>query len=188
MQMRIIAGELKGRRLKTPEDNRVRPTADKVKEAVFSMISPWIYDSTAVDLFAGTGNLGLEAISRGASHVIFVDKDRRSIALIRENAAYCRVEDRCDIIWSDYRNAAAKISGKADIVFLDPPYGRGLLTDALQMVAETGLLCEGGIAVAEHAIDEKMPESFGRLTLIKSKRYGKIGISVYENTAELEEG
>ena len=92
--MRIIAGELKGRRLKTPEDNRVRPTADKVKEAVFSMISPWIYDSTAVDLFAGTGNLGLEAISRGASHVIFVDKDRRSIALIRENAAYCRVEDR----------------------------------------------------------------------------------------------
>ena len=68
--MRIIAGELKGRRLKTPEDNRVRPTADKVKEAVFSMISPWIYDSTAVDLFAGTGNLGLEAISRGASHVI----------------------------------------------------------------------------------------------------------------------
>ena len=177
--MRIIAGELKGRRLKTPEDNRVRPTADKVKEAVFSMISPWIYDSTAVDLFAGTGNLGLEAISRGASHVIFVDKDRRSIALIRENAAYCRVEDWCDIIWSDYRNAAAKISGKADIVFLDPPYGRGLLTDALQMVAETGLLCEGGIAVAEHAI--------GRLTLIKSKRYGKIGISVYENTAELEE-
>ena len=115
--MRIIAGELKGRRLKTPEDNRVRPTADKVKEAVFSMISPWIYDSTAVDLFAGTGNLGLEAISRGASHVIFVDKDRRSIALIRENAAYCRVEDRCDIIWSDYRNAAAKISG--DGVFSD---------------------------------------------------------------------
>ena len=90
----------------------------------------------------------------------------------------------------DFRSqyhAAAKISGKADIVFLDPPYGRGLLTDALQMVAETGLLCEGGIAVAEHAIDEKMPESFGRLTLIKSKRYGKIGISVYENTAELEE-
>ena len=99
--MRIIAGELKGRRLKTPEDDRVRPTAAKVKEAVFSMISPWIYDSTAVDLFAGTGNLGLEAISRGASHVIFVDKDRRSIALIRENAAYCRLEARCDIIWSD---------------------------------------------------------------------------------------
>ena len=93
--MRIIAGELKGRRLHTPDDDRVRPTTDKVKEAVFSMIAPWLCESVVADLFAGTGNLGLEAVSRGASRVYFVDKDRRSIALIRENVSYCKVEDRC---------------------------------------------------------------------------------------------
>ena len=185
--MRIIAGELKGRRLRMPDDNRVRPTADKVKEAVFSMISPWIYDSTAADLFAGTGNLGFEAISRGASYVYFADKDRRSIALVQENAAYCKVEDRCEILWADYRKAISKIGVPVDIVFLDPPYSKGMLTDALEIIAQTGFLSEGGIAVAEHGIDEKLPESFGSLTLIKNKRYGKIGISVYENTAVSEE-
>ena len=117
--MRIIAGELKGRRLKTPYDDRVRPTTDKVKEAVFSMISPYLYDSVAVDLFAGTGNLGLEAISRGARRVYFADKDRRSIALVRENTAYCRVEDRSVILWSDYRDALLKIEDPVDIIFLD---------------------------------------------------------------------
>ena len=83
-----MPGELKGRRLRTPDDDRVRPTTDKVKEAVFSMIAPWLYESVVADLFAGTGNLGLEAVSRGASRVYFVDKDRRSIALIRENVSY----------------------------------------------------------------------------------------------------
>ena len=83
--MRIIAGEFKGRRLRSPEDGRVRPTSDKVKEAVFSMLLPYLHDSTAVDLFAGTGSLGLEAISRGARMVYFADRDRRSIALVREN-------------------------------------------------------------------------------------------------------
>ena len=99
--MRIIAGEFKGRRLRSPEDRRVRPTSDKVKEAVFSMLSPYLYDSTAADLFAGTGSLGLEAISRGARRVYFSDRDRRSIALIRDNVAHCRAEDRSVILCSD---------------------------------------------------------------------------------------
>ena len=180
--MRIIAGELKGRRLHTPDDDRVRPTTDKVKEAVFSMIAPWLCESVVADLFAGTGNLGLEAVSRGASRVYFVDKDRRSIALIRENVSYCKVEDRCEILWSDYLSALSKMESPLDIVFLDPPYRRGLLVDALEAVAESEILSEGGIAVAEHPVDEILPETFGRLNLIKKKKYGKIGISVYENT------
>ena len=185
--MRIIAGELKGRRLKTPDDNRVRPTTDKVKEAVFSMISPYLYDSVAVDLFAGTGNLGLEAISRGARQVYFADKDRRSIALIKENTTYCKVEDRSVILWSDYRDALAKIRGPVDIIFLDPPYGSGFLEDALETIASCGILSDEGIVVAEHGIEENLPDSFGALSAIKKKKYGKIGISVYENAAVSEE-
>ena len=185
--MRIIAGELKGRRLRTPDDDRVRPTTDKVKEAVFSMIAPWLYESVIADLFAGTGNLGLEAVSRGASRVYFVDKDRRSIALIRENVSYCKVENRCEILWSDYHSALSKIEEPVDIVFLDPPYRRGILTDALEAVTEADFLSEGGIVVAEHAADEILPETFGGLTLIKKKKYGKIGISVYENAAVSDE-
>ena len=184
--MRIIAGELKGRRLKTPYDDRVRPTTDKVKEAVFSMISPYLYDSVAVDLFAGTGNLGLEAISRGARRVYFADKDRRSIALVRENTAYCRVEDRSVILWSDYRDALLKIEDPVDIIFLDPPYGSGFLEDALEMIASCGILSDGGIVVAEYAVGEELPDSFGALSVIKKKKYGKIGISVYENAVVSE--
>ena len=110
--MRIIAGELKGRRLVTPADNRVRPTTDKVKEAVFSMISAYLPDSVVVDLFAGTGNLGLEAISRGAKRAYFIDRDRASIAMVRENVKYCKVEDRSVIIWSDYVAGLKKINDK----------------------------------------------------------------------------
>lgn len=185
--MRIIAGDLKGCRLKTPDDNRVRPTADKVKEAVFSMISPYLYDSVAVDLFAGTGNLGLEAISRGARRVYFSDRDRRSISLIRENVSHCRAEDRSVIFCCDYKEALARIRETADIIFLDPPYRSGYLEDALESIVSCGVLAEDGIIVAEHALDEELPESLCSLSMVKKKKYGKIGISVYENAAVSEE-
>ncbi len=184
--MRIIAGEFKGRRLRSPEDRRVRPTSDKVKEAVFSMLSPYLYDSTAADLFAGTGSLGLEAISRGARRVYFSDRDRRSIALIRDNVAHCRAEDRSVILCSDFRDALRRFCEPIDIVFLDPPYDSGFLTDALKEISDGGILSDGAVVVAEHAAGESLPETFGKLTKVKSKKYGKIGITVYENAAEAE--
>ncbi len=185
--MRIIAGEFKGRRLKTPDDMRVRPTSDKVKEAVFSMISPYLYDSAAADLFAGTGNLGLEAISRGARRVYFSDKDRRSVSLVRQNVAHCRAEDRAVVLWADYKDALRRLEEPLDIVFLDPPYDSDFLEDALKRIESEGVLNEGGIVVAEHASGASLPEVLGKLTKIKSKRYGKIGISLYENAGEPEE-
>ncbi len=184
--MRIIAGEFKGRRLRSPEDGRVRPTSDKVKEAVFSMLLPYLHDSTAVDLFAGTGSLGLEAISRGARMVYFADRDRRSIALVRENVAHCRAEERSVILCSDYKDTLRRLQGPVDIVFLDPPYDAGFLTDALGEIDARGILSEGAVVVAEHSVRESLPETFGRLTKIKSKKYGKIGITLYENAAEPE--
>lgn len=185
--MRIIAGELKGRRLKTPLDERVRPTTDKVKEAVFSIIMPWLSDSIVVDMFAGTGNLGLEAVSRGAAHVYFADRDRQSIALIRENVSHCKVEDRCTIICTDYKSCSRKISSRADIIFLDPPYDKGILTKAIDMIIEEDMLEDGGIIVAEHSASEILPDKMGRLTRIREKKYGKIGITIYENSSEEEE-
>ena len=178
--MRIIAGELKGRRLVTPADNRVRPTTDKVKEAVFSMISAYLPDSVVVDLFAGTGNLGLEAISRGAKRAYFVDRDRASISMIRENVKYCKVEDRSVIIWSDYAAALKKINDKVDVIFLDPPYTAGFIDKCMEAIAESDILLDDGIIVAEHSARDEVPDTIGGFVKFKEKRYGKINISVYE--------
>ncbi len=178
--MRIIAGELKGRKLAAPKDDSVRPTTDKVKEAVFSMLMPYVRDSVVIDLFAGTGSLGLEAISRGAKRAYFVDRDRRSIALIRENVQHCGVEDRAVILCSDHASALSRIHDTADIVFLDPPYKAGLMTECFQLLRSSGIVPEGGIVVAEHDSHDQMPDEVAGFTRIRNRRYGKIGISVYE--------
>ena len=178
--MRIIAGELKGRRLQTPLDNKIRPTADKVKEAIFSMAASRLPDSVVVDLFAGTGNLGLEAISRGARCAYFVDRDRRSIALVRDNIRHCGVEDRTVIICADYASALNRLTEKADLFFLDPPYSGGYMEDVLTRIEEGDLLSDDGWIIAEHGIKEELPEMIGHLQRIKVRKYGKIGISVFE--------
>ncbi len=181
--MRIIAGEMKGRRLRTPDDSRVRPTTDKVKEAIFSMIAPYLEDSVVIDLFAGTGNLGLEAISRGARRVYFADRDRRSIALVRENTAYCRAEERAVILCADYKEALTEIGERADIIFLDPPYRSGHLEKALEQIAVNDILEEGGLVVAEHDVGSPMPDLLGNLVMVKSRKYGKIAVTIYENVS-----
>ena len=183
--MRIIAGELKGRRLASPSDNRVRPTTDKVKEAVFSMISGYLQDSIVLDLFSGTGNLGLEAISRGAARVYFADRDRTSVALTKDNIRHCRVEDRAEVLHADYISVLNRFQYEADVIFLDPPYEAGYLENCLRLIGEKGILAEDGIVVAEHSHSEILPETVAGLVLIKTKRYGKISISLYERQEEL---
>ena len=183
--MRIIAGELKGRRLASPSDNRVRPTTDKVKEAVFSMISGYLQDSIVLDLFSGTGNLGLEAISRGAARVYFADRDRTSVALTKDNIRHCRVEDRAEVLHADYISVLNRFRDEADVIFLDPPYEAGYLENCLRLIGEKGILAEDGIVVAEHSYSEILPETVAGLVLIKTKRYGKISISLYERQEEL---
>lgn len=183
--MRIIAGELKGRRLMSPSDNRVRPTTDKVKEAVFSMIYGYLDGSIVIDLFAGTGNLGLEAISRGAERAYFVDRDRTSIGLVRENVKHCKVEDRSVIIWSDYASAFKKIGEKADVIFLDPPYSAGYMEECIKLISQSGILAEEGIVVAEYSSSDTLPEQIEDMVLVKSKRYGKISVSIFEKQEAL---
>jgi len=177
--MRIIAGIYKGRRLTSPADNRVRPTSDKVKEAIFSILTNEIYGSNVLDLFSGSGNLGLEALSRGAEHCWFCDSSRDSIKLIRENVLYCKAEDKSTIMAGDFRKVLARLTDQMDVILLDPPYGKGLLPECFELIEEYDILSENGVIMAEHWRDEQLPETIGKFTKIKERNYGKIVVSIY---------
>ena len=178
--MRIIAGELKGRRLEAPNDStEIRPTYDRVKEAVFSMVSPYLPGATAADLFSGTGNLGIEAISRGASHVFFGDKSAKSMALTRRNIEHCKIGERCTLIHGDWEQVLRRFKEPVDVFFLDPPYQAGLMVRCIETIDALSLLSPGGLLIAEHSDKEKLPDKIGRYTVWKEKRYGEIVITIY---------
>ena len=181
--MRIIAGEFRGRRIKSPSDYSIRPTSDKVKEAVFSMIMPYISEnSVAVDVFSGSGSLGLEALSRGVEKVYFSDASKASLRLIQENIAICGAEDRSVILSGDFRSNISRVSEKIDFYFLDPPYADGYILPALDAILDSGNLSEEGIIVCEYDSHDVLPEAYGPLEAIKIRRYGKTGITLYRNT------
>lgn len=177
--MRIIAGDYKGRRLYSPQDDRIRPTTDKVKEALFSILSNHIYDAAVLDLFAGTGGLGLEALSRGARHCWFCDNSRDSIKLLRENIRYCRAEEKATVLTGDFRKILQNLELSADLILLDPPYGRNLLPECFELIGENGSLAEGGIIVAEHRREEILPDKLGGVEKIKERKYGTVVLSIY---------
>ncbi|MCI5721000.1 MAG: 16S rRNA (guanine(966)-N(2))-methyltransferase RsmD [Firmicutes bacterium] len=183
--MRIITGEYRGRRLESPAGYDVRPTSDKVKEAVFNIIMNEVWDATCVDLFAGTGNLGLEALSRGARKCYFGDNSRESINLIKNNVKMCRAEDKSVIIAGDYSKILGRINEKVDIFFLDPPYKDGLYENCLEIIDSLDLLSEEGIIVAEHGVRDYVPETVGSLEIIKERKYGKIMVTIYAKKSEV---
>lgn len=179
--MRIITGEYRGRRLRTPFGKDVRPTSDKVKESIFNLLIPYITDDfVCLDLFAGTGNLGLEAISRGAKLCYFSDSSRDSIRLVKENIKICGAEERSVLLSGDFRANIGRIHDKVDIVFLDPPYKSEFYFAAIDAIKQAGILNEGGIIVCEHDEKDEFPESYEGFTKIKEKRYGSIGVCIYE--------
>jgi len=180
--LRIISGNLKGRRLNTPKDNKIRPTTDKVKESMLSMIMPYIEDAIVIDLFAGTGNLGLEAISRGAKHCYFGDKARESLLLTKENIKYCGVENQSTLISGEFERVLERIHEKADLIFLDPPYKAGLIESCLRKIEELELLSDEGIVVIERGKRETLDNNIGSFTKIKEKRYGTILVSLFNIT------
>lgn len=180
--MRIITGDFKGRRLEMPVGNDIRPTTEKVKEALFSMIAGNLYDATCVDLFSGTGNLGLEALSRGASLCYFGDNSRASIELTRRNIAMCKAEEWSRVIPGDYEKVLAKLAQKKekiDVFFLDPPYKEGLYESCFELIAEHELLAEEGIIVAEHKAYDEFPDELCGFVKLRDRTYGSIGITIY---------
>lgn len=177
--MRIVAGDFKGRKLETPDNNLIRPTSEKVKEALFSIISGNLYDAVCVDLFSGTGNLGLEALSRGAAKCYFGDNSRTSIEITRRNIEHCKAEDWSVVYFGDYEKVLNKIHEPVDIFFLDPPYKEGLYEDCFEKIRDLELLAEEGIIVAEHSSSDLFPEEIAGFTKVKDRKYGSMTISIY---------
>ncbi len=181
--MRVITGIARGKNLKTLEGNDVRPTSQKVKEAVFSAIQFDIEGRRVLDLFAGSGQLGIEALSRGAKNAVFVDNSASSIKIIKQNLESVGFENLSKVYMSDYSSFTARSCDVFDIVFLDPPYNNGLLVPALKSVLP--LMSDYGIVICEYPPEVEIPESIGGFYVAKTYRYGKINVSVYRKGAQM---
>jgi 16S rRNA (guanine(966)-N(2))-methyltransferase RsmD len=177
--LRVIAGASKGRRLFSPDDRSIRPTADKVKGAIFNMIGAYIPDAVVVDLFSGSGNLGIEALSRGARRCYFCDSSAKARALIGKNLAHCGMTDCAEILHCDYRAAFGRIEGEADIVLLDPPYGCDCYESCLALAGAVFDAARGGLVVAEHSAALLFPERLSGFVKTKEKKYGGTGVTVF---------
>lgn len=177
--MRIISGTARGRKLREPEDMAVRPTTDMVKESIFNIVQFDIEGRQVLDLFAGTGQLGIEALSRGAAQVTFVDESAASVKLVRENLCTAGLEKNAAVLRGDALTFLSH-GGKYDLVFLDPPYDTGLLDKALARAIEFDILKDNGIIVCESRLEKEMPELSEPYVKRKEYRYGKIKITVYD--------
>lgn len=180
--MRVITGIARGRNLKTLEGNDVRPTSQKVKEAVFSAIQFDIEGRRVLDLFAGSGQLGIEALSRGAKSAVFVDNSASSVKIIKQNLESVGFEGLSKVVSSDYSSFTAMCRETFDIVFLDPPYKKGLLVPALKSVLP--LMSDFGIIICEYPPEVEIPQSVGGFAVVKTYKYGKINLSIYRKGAQ----
>ena len=173
--LRIITGTAKGKKIETLEGEATRPTSERIKEAVFSSIQFDIEDRRVLDLFAGSGQLGLEALSRGAASATFIDASREAIDIVKKNAKTTGFFDVCRYNVSDWRNYIRKASGRDryDLVFVDPPYAMECCSDALKRLSEADLLEKGAIVVLESGTEDVRPEEHTAFDVIKSTHYGK---------------
>ena len=177
--MRVITGKARGVQLKTPDGMLTRPTTDRVKEARFSIIQFDIPTSRVLDLFGGTGQLGIEALSRGAKSAVFVDHQENACKLIRENLRRTRLEADGKVVRADYLDYLRRCREQFDIVFLDPPYAEVFLENALKCITEIDILQSGGIIVAERPLGKELPWEFEGFTRSRDYKYGKTLITVY---------
>ncbi len=190
--MRIITGSAKGRRLETLPGLVTRPTAERTKEAVFSMIQFSLEGRKVLDLFAGSGQMGLEALSRGASETVFIDNSPEAAAIIKKNAESTGLSDRCRILKSSVKEALLRLKGeKFDIVFADPPYALGLLPGTLDSLLENDLLKKTSTVICESSeagdvFGEGLSSADGFET-IKQNRYGAALITVLKMPGKAEE-
>ena len=177
--MRVITGKARGIQLKTPDGMVTRPTADRVKEALFSIIQFEIPGARVLDLFGGTGQLGIEALSRGAKSAVFVDAGEPACKLIRENLKRTRMEGEGRVIRSDYIDYLSRCREQFDIIFLDPPYAEVFLENALKRITEIDILQSNGIIVAERPLGKELPWEYEGYTRSKDYKYGKTLLTIY---------
>ena len=177
--MRVITGKARGVVLKTPEGMATRPTTDRVKEALFNIIQFEIPTARVLDLFGGTGQLGIEALSREAKSAVFVDEREEACRLIRENLKRTKLEQYACVIRSDYMAYLKTCKEKFDIILLDPPYAEVFLENSLKMITEIDILQSGGIIVAERPVGKELPWEFPGYSRSRDYKYGKTLITIY---------
>lgn len=177
--MRVIAGTARGRRLASPPGDRVRPTLDRVREALFNILAPEIDGATFLDLFAGSGANGIEALSRGAAEVLFVDNHPQSLACIRKNLEDTRLIERGTVVNRRLPGEIHRLQGPWDIVFADPPYDFDDYPGLLAALGGGGLVAPGGRVIVEHTRKITLPEAAGALTLTRQRPYGMTTLSFY---------
>ena len=177
--MRVITGKARGVTLKTPDGMQTRPTADRVKEALFSIIQFEIQGANVLDLFGGTGQLGIEALSRGAKRAVFVDFQANACRLIRDNLKRTRLDGDAQVVQSDYLAYLDRCKEKFQIVFLDPPYAEVFLETALKRITEIDILQSGGIIIAERPLGKELPWEFDGYSRSRDYKYGNTLLAVY---------
>ena len=177
--MRVITGKARGVQLKTPDGMQTRPTIDRVKEAMFSIINFDIPNARVLDLFGGTGQLGIEALSRGAKSAVFVDQREDACRLIRENLRRTKLEQDANVVRGDYLDYLKRCRETFDIIFLDPPYAEVFLENALKCITEIDILQSGGIIVAERPLDKELPWEFEGYSRSKDYKYGRVLLTIY---------
>lgn len=177
--MRIITGSHRGKKLKTLEGDAVRPTPDHVKESLFNILQFDVEGRVFLDLFAGSGQIGLEALSRGAERAVFVDSSKASCAVVEDNIRSTGLSQKASVIHADYSAYLLRSAERFDIAFLDPPYRTGTLEKALAAVVSHMNL--GGIVICEHPTDEALPDVAGEFVRVKDYRYGKIVLTSYRH-------
>ncbi|MFZ7104490.1 MAG: 16S rRNA (guanine(966)-N(2))-methyltransferase RsmD [Peptococcaceae bacterium] len=181
--MRVIAGSCRGKRLKSVKGYSTRPTADRVKEAIFNVLTPQVKGTKVLDLFAGTGSIGIEALSRGSDFVCFVDKDRKAVQVIKENLSGCKLTDRAQILPLDYLKALNILKSKNinfDLIFLDPPYKMLIIEAILEKIIRLNLLAKDGVIIAETAQDSNLAIEYEDLVKVRENIYGDTKITYFQ--------
>lgn len=185
--MRVVAGERKGLRLKAATGNTTRPTTDKVKESLFNIIGPFFDGGTVLDLFAGSGGLGIETLSRGADNGVFIEKDRKAYAVLKENIEKCHYEERAEVYCNDAIRAVKALLKRDitfDYLFVDPPYAKMDYYNLVEVLVENGKVSNSAIIICEHAKEVKLPTSYGDFSLQRQELYGSSYISIYRKVEE----
>lgn len=185
--MRVIGGHARGQRLKVPKGRSLRPTSARVKEALFDILPHDLSGAKVLDLFAGTGNVTIEALSRGAAEAILIDSSNESGKAIRENLRRLRLAERTKVWVVPVTRAVRLLARRGetfDVIFLDPPYEEGWVGLTLKAVAEGGLLRQTGVLIAEHSFREQLQSRYGALVLVDQRRYGSTLLSFFKREAQ----
>lgn len=178
--MRVISGKARGRKLVSLDGLLTRPTTDRVKESIFNIISPYIPAKRVLDLFAGSGALGVEALSRGSAHCTFVEANKDAMAIVKKNIELTRAEDSSSTVLGDALSFLGRCTEGFDVIFLDPPYSTGLLQKAVMQIKEKNLLNEGGIILCESEVGGEEPPN-GIYETVRQAKYGKTTVFVLKN-------